>query len=228
MQGDETKPADYWDVEAQRYEQLEAMENTNALYPMHHFRNKYVVELLGDRPGRHLEIGCGPGRTILGLLEKGWRDVCGVDLSPGMIELAKRNIARAGRDPSRVDLRIAGIAALPFEDGAFDSVACVGVMEYIRDENAALREIARIMKPGGTLVITVRNRMCLFRLYDLVAPVLHGLRSREYRCWFRTHIPALFVRKLRQSGSCGCGTTRGSTPSSSELAPNAAAMSMNG
>ncbi|MDD5677961.1 MAG: class I SAM-dependent methyltransferase [Kiritimatiellae bacterium] len=200
MRGEETRAAEYWDMEARRYEQLASAENARRIYPMHEFRNKYVLELLGDKPCRHLEIGCGPGRAILGLMQQGWREVSGVDISPGMIELAKRTIAGAGYDPAQADLKTAGIEALPFKDGTFDSVACVGVIEYIRDEDSALREIARVMKPGGNLVITVRNRMCLYRPSDLVAPLLHRVQGGEHGAWFRTHIPWKFSGKLAQHG----------------------------
>jgi ubiquinone/menaquinone biosynthesis C-methylase UbiE len=108
--------------------------------------------LLIDPPGalagqRVLEIGCGRGVGVEILLARGAASVAGFDLDPEMIALAQKRLAKYG-DRARVFVGDAErIAAL---DASFDAVVDYGIIHHIPNWPQALREIARVLKPGGT------------------------------------------------------------------------------
>ena len=60
----------------------------------------------------------------------------------------------ADLDPAGVDVA-ADITALPFEDGAFDAILCSHVLEHVEDDRAAMAELARVLRPGGWLLVLV-------------------------------------------------------------------------
>ena len=96
--------------------------------------------------GRLLEVGVGDGDN-LALLGPGW-EVYGVDLARSRLEACLRRFPEtAGR------LALAEGERLPFEDDAFDACLCVGGFNYFGDHALALREMARVVRPGGTLVV---------------------------------------------------------------------------
>jgi ubiquinone/menaquinone biosynthesis C-methylase UbiE len=109
-----------------------------------------VVALVGEGAGDLLDIGCGPGRLLAALSERGWT-VHGIDAAPRMLELA------AARLPSGSErLTVASAEELPFPDQSFDAATAVGVFEWT-DTGRALREMTRVLRPGGRAVICVRN-----------------------------------------------------------------------
>jgi ubiquinone/menaquinone biosynthesis C-methylase UbiE len=105
---------------------------------------------LAPRPGeRILDVGCGTGALIRAVLRAQPRaHVMGVDLSPAMLE-----IARSGSG-SLAALVVADAASLPLPDGSFDAVVSVSSFHFWADAPRALRELARIIRPGGRLVVT--------------------------------------------------------------------------
>lgn len=106
--------------------------------------------VLEPEPGwRVLDVGCGDGRFLLSLARRGLR-VVGVDASAPMLRAAAEH-ARAEALPLRLVRAEAG--ALPFADRAFDAVAAVTVLCFTADSATALREMARLLKRGGRLVI---------------------------------------------------------------------------
>lgn len=106
------------------------------------------------RPGqRVLDIGCGTGRTVARLRRRGI-DARGVDFAPAMIE--------AARHAHRLEDRVAVASAddLPFETGEFDVVIADGVFHHLAVQGRlqeSLREIHRVLRPGGTLCCFDRN-----------------------------------------------------------------------
>ena len=119
-------------------------------------RSRAVLARLVAQPGELiLDIGCGNARDIIPILEAG-ATVVGVDLSAGMIEQARQDLAIAGyRD---VRLEVGDATQLAFASGTFDKVLCSEVIEHIPDASQAIREMARVLKPGGVLVISTPNR----------------------------------------------------------------------
>ncbi len=107
-----------------------------------------------------LDVGCGGGRTIqkLGTIAVAGK-VCGIDYAAGSVAASRsRNAASIRAD--RVEIVRASVSQLPFPDGTFDLVTAVETQYYWPDVVIDMKEILRVLKPGGTLVIiaeTYRN-----------------------------------------------------------------------
>ncbi|MFZ5861771.1 MAG: class I SAM-dependent methyltransferase [Nitrospirota bacterium] len=115
-----------------------------------HVSRCHAVDLLGLKPGaRVLEVGVGTGLS-LPLYPVGCR-VTGIDVSEKMLEKSREKIARRGLRDARVLRMDASHTA--FADNAFDAVLAAYVMSVVPDPQATLREIERVCKPGGTIVI---------------------------------------------------------------------------
>jgi len=101
---------------------------------------------LGIRPGDALDAACGTGRHAQRLLALG-HQVTGVDLTPEMLEVAKRNVPAA-------QFHAADLLALPFSAQRFDLVVCGLAIAHVEDLRAGVTELARVLRPGGRLVIS--------------------------------------------------------------------------
>jgi SAM-dependent methyltransferase len=99
---------------------------------------------------RALEIGSGTGFFLLNLMQAGLATRGSVtDISPGMVSVALRNAGSLGLD---VDGRVADAETIPYEDASFDVVVGHAVLHHIPDVERALREVLRVLKPGGRFV----------------------------------------------------------------------------
>ncbi|HUF86775.1 MAG TPA: methyltransferase domain-containing protein [Thermohalobaculum sp.] len=101
-------------------------------------------------PGaRLLDVGCGTG-AFLAAVRAAHADarLAGVDLSPAMLTAARRRL------PSDVALEVASAEALPFPRAGFDTVVSISAFHFFRAPRAALGEMRRVLRPGGTLVLT--------------------------------------------------------------------------
>jgi ubiquinone/menaquinone biosynthesis C-methylase UbiE len=120
--------------------------------------NSRAIDALGIAASDHvIDIGCGHGRSLAALAARaGHGHVVGIDPSDLMAGIAaqrNRELIRA----RRVEVRIAAIDALPFPDAAFDKALCVHVVYFWENLDAAFREIARVLKPGGRLALVFRT-----------------------------------------------------------------------
>jgi ubiquinone/menaquinone biosynthesis C-methylase UbiE len=106
-----------------------------------------VWELL-DRlaPGRVLDAACGTGRHARHLVEQG-HEVVGIDATAEMLAVARQHVPGARFEPGDV-------CDLPFTDGAFDAAVCALALEHVRELNRAVAELARVVRPGGTVIIS--------------------------------------------------------------------------
>jgi ubiquinone/menaquinone biosynthesis C-methylase UbiE len=102
-----------------------------------------------------LDIATGTGRVPLLLASQAWfgGKVCGIDITPGMLAQAHAKIAAAGLG-SRVALREGDASALPWPDGMFDLVTSLEALEFFPRPRRALAEMARVLRPGGGLLIS--------------------------------------------------------------------------
>ena len=103
------------------------------------------------KPGlRILDFGCGPGTISIGLAEAvAPGEFHGVDMEASQIDLAKLFAARDGRD--NMTWHVADVLDLPFEDDCFDVAHCCNVLMHVPDTQAVLREVKRVLKPGGLI-----------------------------------------------------------------------------
>ena len=100
-----------------------------------------------------LDVGCGGGRTIekLAALAPEGR-VCGVDYSAGSVAASRAKNARMVA-AGRVEVREAPVSRLPYPDRAFDLVTAIETHYYWPDPPGDLREVRRVLKPGGTVIV---------------------------------------------------------------------------
>jgi ubiquinone/menaquinone biosynthesis C-methylase UbiE len=121
-------------------------------------QNLRAMDALGiDERDHVLDVGCGHGRSLTELAARAPRGhVVGVDPSELMIDIAARR-NRSLIEAARVDVVLSTVESLPFPDGAFDKAQCVHVLYFWKDIEASLREIARVLKPGGRLGLLFRT-----------------------------------------------------------------------
>lgn len=107
--------------------------------------------LAAERGDRVLDVGCGPGFYVIELLETvgPGGSVVGVDVSPDMLAVAAKRAERH----ANVEFHKGQATALPVADESFDRAVSVQVLEYVEDVPAALREMHRVLRPGGRLVL---------------------------------------------------------------------------
>lgn len=100
-----------------------------------------------------LDVGCGTGLYSIRLSESG-ADVTAVDISSKMIEIARRKAQDRGQ---YIWYDQADMAKLPYENRTFDVVVSITALEFAADPLPALMEMARVLRPGGKLVVGVLN-----------------------------------------------------------------------
>ena len=114
----------------------------------------WVIDLLDVQPSdRVLEVGFGPGvgiQLLTGSASAGY--VAGVDPSKEMVAQATTRNKKA-IESGRVDLRHGSVASLPFADNTFDKALAINSMQVWPDAVAGLREVRRVIKPGGKIAL---------------------------------------------------------------------------
>lgn len=122
-------------------------------------QNLRAMNALGiDQSDHILDVGCGHERSLTELAARARKGrVVGADPSELMVEIAARR-NRTLVEANRVDVVLATVDSLPFPDDSFDKVLCVHVLYFWKDLDASLREIARVLKPGGRLGLLFRTK----------------------------------------------------------------------
>lgn len=119
-----------------------------------------------------LDAGCGSGRTLEELSPYG--DVYGIELDPGAADVARAR--------GRGEVQIGRLEELPWEDGSFDLITCLDVIEHTPDDRATLRELRRVSRPGGFLLVTVPAYQGLWSTHDVA--------NHHYRRYSRSRLRA--------------------------------------
>jgi ArsR family transcriptional regulator len=143
----------------------EAWDSIRSLHVAESAVEKAIQQALGDQPvGRLLDVGTGTGRMIE-LLGPTAIQATGIDKSSEMLRLARVKLEAAGISSS---LRQADMYALPLGDGSADSIVIHQVLHYAQNPAAALAEAARVLRPGGRLLVV-----------DFAAHEREDLRTRD-------------------------------------------------
>jgi demethylmenaquinone methyltransferase/2-methoxy-6-polyprenyl-1,4-benzoquinol methylase len=114
------------------------------------WRRAMVDRIVLASPGRVLDVASGTAGVALQLAGRTGADVVGVDLTLEMLSQGRRNIDAAGRS-DRVALVAGRAEQLPFPDGTFDALTFTYLLRYVDDPLDTLRELARVVRPGGTV-----------------------------------------------------------------------------
>lgn len=156
---------------------------------------------LAPRAGDHVvDVGCGPGHLACELAEAVGESglVTAVDTSEDMLAIAE---ARAERDGVAARMRVlhGDAVRLPLPDAAVDAAVSVQVMEFVPDVVAGLRELRRVLSPGGRLVLVDTDwRSCVWHTDD------RERTERVLRAWeafpAHPHLPERLPRLLRETG----------------------------
>jgi ubiquinone/menaquinone biosynthesis C-methylase UbiE len=135
----------------------------------------YYVDFESVRGRDVLEVGCGSGFASQLFAEAG-ANVTAVDLTAWAVATTQ---ARFAAFTLSGDVRQADAEQLPFDDSSFDLVFSWGVIHHTTDMDAALRELVRVLRPGGELVLMLYNRQSLFflvyRAFDRFLPLARRL-----------------------------------------------------
>jgi len=157
-----------------------------------------IRALLPPTGGRLIEVGAGFGRLVDEYA--GYREVVLFDSSQALLDGGRE---RLGGDP-RLQFVLGDARTMPFEDASFDAVVCVRVAHHFPDAGRVFREFARILRPGGVLVLEFANKRHLKSVAKWVArrqpwsPFDH--EPYEYRPLHFDHHPAEIRRLLTDAG----------------------------
>ena len=140
-------------------------------------RRTVIEEVLSGlelRPGaRILDAGCGSGRNMIELARRG--TVTGLELSPTSVALARERDCGEVVEGSLLDM--------PFADGSFDLAVSLDVIEHLEDDLGAMRELRRVVAPGGALLVTVPAYQWLWSGHDVI--------NHHYRRYTRRSVQAV-------------------------------------
>ena len=140
----------YHDWEASTYDDKWSISYDQRCIDYASDRFTHVAGADGWPYARALELGCGTGFFLLNLMQAGVLDEGHVtDISPGMVVAAQRNAESLG---FTVEGRVADAEQLPYDDESFDLVVGHAVLHHIPDVELAMREVLRVLKPGGRFV----------------------------------------------------------------------------
>lgn len=152
-----------FDAMADSYEQLEPWYAY--LYArVHAILDAELRPTPGAQPGRALDAGCGTGFQAERLEALGWR-VHGVDIAEALLARARARLDACG-------LALASVESLPYRDAVFDAAVCCGsTLSFVDEPLGALRELGRVLRPGGRLLLDVEHKWSLDLGWALVSGV---------------------------------------------------------
>lgn len=146
-----------------------------------------VAKMAAERGDKVLDVATGTGDLAFAIRKAGARDVTGTDFSEEMIEAAKHKRSKHGND---VTFDVADALDLPFEDETFDACTVSFGLRNMVDYDAALREMRRVLRPGGLAIVlemTPLRRPFLgpfFKVYfENVMPVVGGFLSGDRKAY---------------------------------------------
>ncbi|MEO6029316.1 MAG: methyltransferase domain-containing protein [Candidatus Binatia bacterium] len=154
-----------------------------------------VLRALAAGPrARVLDIGCGTGRLAERLTTAdGVRAIVGCDFSAGMLENASERLA-SPRAAGVASLVRGDASRLPFADAAFDAAVSTEAFHWFPDQDAALRELRRVLRPGGRLLLALVSPP-----FEIIADVFEiGMRAVGQPLWWTT--PSRLAGQVERAG----------------------------
>ncbi|WP_299623831.1 bifunctional demethylmenaquinone methyltransferase/2-methoxy-6-polyprenyl-1,4-benzoquinol methylase UbiE [uncultured Tenacibaculum sp.] len=147
---------------------------------------KKVVRLIGENnPKTILDIATGTGDLAMMMTKLNPEKIVGLDISAGMLEVGKQKIKKAGFD-NKIDMVIGDSENIPFEDDTFDAITVSFGVRNFENLDKGLKEILRVLKPGGKFVVLETSNPTKFpfkQLYKLhtnvFLPIVGKLFSRD-------------------------------------------------
>jgi demethylmenaquinone methyltransferase / 2-methoxy-6-polyprenyl-1,4-benzoquinol methylase len=177
------------------------------------WRKKAIRFLREQKPKTILDVATGTGDFAIEALTLNPDKIIGVDISEGMLEVGKRKIRSLGLE-NKITLQLADSENLPFPDNFFDAVIVAFGVRNFEDLDKGLKEIFRVVKTGGSLVVLEFSKPKAFPLkqfyyfyFKFVLPVVGKLVSRDKAAY--TYLPESvqafpdgedFLKRLVQAG----------------------------
>jgi SAM-dependent methyltransferase len=164
-----------------------------------------IVRLQIPKSAAILDVGTSTGTNLRMLTEAGYRNAVGTDFSDESV----RWCAEKGLPP----VHKGDVCALPFDDARFDFILATDIIEHVDDDVKAMSELARVLKPGGTILVTVPTFTSLWGLQDVLAHhkrryrmgqllnVVRGANltaSKSYYFNFLLFVPIWFARQVNK------------------------------
>lgn len=146
--------------------------NTSEAYGFN-VRKRIVSRCLPVNCGKTLDIGCGPGIMVDVLLPK-IELYKGIDSADTMIKECQKKYS----GNPQLSFEISQAEHINVESGFFDTVICMGVIEYVFDDRVPIKEISRVTRKGGTVIITLPNKWSPYRVWRrvLYVPLRHFIK----------------------------------------------------
>jgi len=177
------------------------------------WRRKAIKEISEIGPKKILDVATGTGDLAIAAMKINPQQIIGVDISEGMLEVGRKKIAALNLAKA-IDLRTGDSENLPFANGEFDAVMCAYGVRNFENLEAGLREMSRVLRPGGKLAILEFSHPKAFpfkQLYQFyfryILPGLGRLVSKHSRAY--TYLPEsvaafpegkVFCEKLASAG----------------------------
>ena len=180
----------YYESRAGELDELALTYEHPEAYKRFFYRARFraVLGALDPQAGEEiLEVGCGSGAYTRELVERGAR-VTATEVAPGPLAQARRNL---GPLAAETELRIEDAQRLSLPDGRFDKVLLSEVIEHVPEPDRAIAEAARVLRPGGLLVVSTPSRLSPMNL-------AYGLKRRVRRYGFNEHLHELTPGSFRR------------------------------
>jgi ubiquinone/menaquinone biosynthesis C-methylase UbiE len=191
--------------------------SSGALWERHRSILGLIDEWNSSASFSFLDVGCGAGLLTVDLARRGLRGV-GIDGAASMIASCQEEARRLGISEQWQYLQ-ADVERIPFPDGSFDVAICCGVIEYLRSDDDLLREVRRVLRPGGRFILCVTNKygysVSLYPLFQAMKRIPGVIRiatairqlctgrrveMMNLPCKVRRHSPALIRQILVANG----------------------------
>ncbi len=148
------------------YNEFHSLENHLLNRIMEDVRYRFLQKEVENFPGKLIVIGCGSKREMT-LASSIHSEVWGIDISELAIEKTRKNFPG-------YNYKVMDASNMTFEENTFDVVVCSEVIEHLPDQNGFLASVAKIVKPGGTFILTTPNWWSFYGLARFVGERITG------------------------------------------------------